>query len=81
MKTAISVPEPIFKAAERLAQRLGVSRSHLYSAAMRDYVERHDQSDITRRLNEVYGKESSEIDPKIAKIAARALPKESWAKE
>jgi hypothetical protein len=37
-----------------------------------------DPDEITRRLNELYAKESSEPDPVIAKIAARSLPKESW---
>jgi hypothetical protein len=37
-----------------------------------------DTDEITRRLNEVYAKESSEPDPMITKIAVRSLPKESW---
>ncbi len=45
---------------------------------MKTAVERHDEDEITRRLNEVYAKESSKPDPVITKIAARALPKESW---
>jgi predicted transcriptional regulator len=78
MKTAISVADPIFQAGERLAKRLGISRSHLYSKALLEYVERHDEDAITRRLNEVYATESSEPDPVITKIAAHSLPKESW---
>lgn len=78
MKTAVSVPDPVFQAGERLAQRLGISRSQLYSKALREYVERHDEEEITRRLNEVYANESSEPDPVITKIAAQSLPKESW---
>lgn len=61
-----------------MAQHLGISRSHLYSTALREYLERHDEDEITRRLNEVYANESSEPDPVVSKIAARALPKESW---
>jgi antitoxin MazE6 len=61
-----------------MAQRLGISRSSLYSQALREYVERHDEDEITRRLNEVYANESSEPDPVITKIAARSLSKESW---
>jgi predicted transcriptional regulator len=78
MKTAISVPDPIFKAGERLAHRMGVTRSRLYSVALHEYVERHDDDEITRRLNEVYSTESSEIDPVVAKIAAYSLPRDSW---
>jgi metal-responsive CopG/Arc/MetJ family transcriptional regulator len=78
MKTAISVPDPVFEAGERLAQRLGVSRSHLYSVALRAYLERHDDDEVTRRLDEVYGRESSGPDPVLTKLAALALPRESW---
>jgi len=34
MKTAISVSDPVFKSAERLALRLRVSRSRLFSDAV-----------------------------------------------
>jgi metal-responsive CopG/Arc/MetJ family transcriptional regulator len=78
MKTAVSVPDPVFEAGERLAQRLGVSRSHLYSTALRAYLERHDDDEVTRRLNEVYDREPAEADPVLTRIAALALPRESW---
>lgn len=78
VKTAISVPDSIFKAGERLASRMGVTRSRLYSVALREYVERHDDEEITRRLDAVYSTESSEVDPVVAKIAAHSLPRDSW---
>jgi metal-responsive CopG/Arc/MetJ family transcriptional regulator len=78
MKTAVSVPDPVFNAGERLAHRLGISRSRLYSEALKEFVERHDDDQITKRLNEVYDQESSAVDPAISRIASRALPKESW---
>jgi metal-responsive CopG/Arc/MetJ family transcriptional regulator len=78
MKTAISVPDALFEEGERLAQQLGVARSHLYTAALREYLKRHDADQVTRRLNEVYGNESSEPDRDLLKIASRALPRESW---
>jgi metal-responsive CopG/Arc/MetJ family transcriptional regulator len=78
MKTAVSVPDDLFRAGERAAQRLGLSRSGLYAKALEEYLVRHDDEDITRRLNEVYEREASAIDPALSRIAARALPKESW---
>ena len=50
MKTAVSLPDPLFKAADQLARQLGKSRSQLYAEALRDYLERHRDEDITRRL-------------------------------
>lgn len=78
MKTSISVPDDVFLAGERLTQRLALSRSALYTKALREFLARHDEDEITRRLNEVYEHESSALDPVISQIAARSLPKESW---
>lgn len=78
MKTAVSVPDNVFRAVERLAQRLGLSRSGLYSRALREFLARHDDDEVTLRLNEVYERESSAIDPAISRIAALSLPRESW---
>ena len=78
MKTAVSIPSDLFRAGERVAQRLGLSRSGLYSKALREFLVRHDDEEITRRLDEVYEREPSAIDPAISRIAARALLKESW---
>jgi hypothetical protein len=64
MKTAISVPDPVFRSAERLASRLGISRSELYSKAVAELVDKHRQDLVTSRLNEVYGEgsEDSSLD-------------------
>jgi hypothetical protein len=37
MKTAISVPDDMFEEADRLAKRLGKSRSQLYTAAQTEW--------------------------------------------
>lgn len=44
MKTAISVPNRVFQHGERLAKRLELSRSELYSRALAEYLERHVES-------------------------------------
>lgn len=55
MKTAISIPDPVFLSAEKLAARLGVSRSELYCKALAALVDRHRDDLVTSRLNEIYG--------------------------
>ncbi|MEQ9238858.1 MAG: hypothetical protein RIG66_32775 [Coleofasciculus sp. E2-BRE-01] len=37
MKTAVSIPDPIFEAAEAMSKRLGLSRSELYARALQAY--------------------------------------------
>ena len=47
MKTAVSIPGPVFQAAERLAKTLGIPRSRLYSRAIERYVPEAQQQNIT----------------------------------
>lgn len=78
MKTAVSVPDELFRASERVAHQLGLSRSGLYTKALEEFLARHDDEEITRRLNEIYAHEPAAIDPAMSRLAARSLPKESW---
>lgn len=75
MKTAISIPDRVFRSAEQLAARLGVSRSELYSKALAALVEKHRDNLTTSRLNEIYGpdRESSSLDPELALLQHRTL--------
>jgi len=60
MKTAVSIPDKLFRAADRLAKNLGISRSELYARALQRYLDEDDQSWVTERLNEIYG--SGDVD-------------------
>jgi metal-responsive CopG/Arc/MetJ family transcriptional regulator len=80
MKTAISIPDPLFEAAERLAARLGMSRSELYQHAVREYVHRHRHSEVRERLDEVYGSapDRTQLDPVLEHMQLDSLDREDW---
>jgi metal-responsive CopG/Arc/MetJ family transcriptional regulator len=78
MKTAISIPDDLFEAAERFAGTEGMSRSELYVTALRHYLQERRGQGITERLDEVYGAEPSELDPVIARLQTRTLPRDEW---
>jgi metal-responsive CopG/Arc/MetJ family transcriptional regulator len=80
MKTAISIPDPVFRSAEELAARLGVSRSELYAKAVASLVEKHREDLITSQLNQVYGPggQASSLEPDVASIQHRSLRSEKW---
>jgi len=78
MKTAISLPDPVFEAAEVLAHRLGMSRSQLYAEAVEAFVRSHRGQGVTEALNRVYADEPSELDPALAALQAASLPAEEW---
>ncbi len=73
MKTAISLPDELFRSGDTLARRLGVSRSELYARALAEYVAKHRADAVTRRLDELYAREDSRLDPALGSAQARAL--------
>ena len=78
MKTAISIPDAVFKAAERTAKRLGLSRSELYSTAVRDYIELHQAKNTTKELDKIYGLEDSRLDENLRILQSSSLEREDW---
>jgi hypothetical protein len=78
MKTEISVPNPIYEAAERLAEKLGMSLSEFYVAALAAYVATYQNGDLTKRLDEVYGKEDSKLEPGLVAIQIASIGEEKW---
>lgn len=78
MKTAVSIPDPIFEAAEQTARRLAVSRSALYTQAVAAFVESHRDDRVTEKLNELYATVTSHLDLALVRSQAAALPHESW---
>ena len=73
MKTAISLPDTLFKAAESLAGRLGVTRSRLYAAALEEYIARHDARRVSERLDAVYSREPSAMEQAVARAQSKSL--------
>jgi len=78
MKTAISLPDPLFEKADKLAAKLGKTRSELYREAVADYLLRHDEAAITRAINEVVDDVGSSLDPRAEEAARRVLARTEW---
>jgi predicted transcriptional regulator len=78
MKTAVSVPDEVFQGAERLARREGRSRSEVYSAALREYVARHDPDAVVVALDKLVTEVEQGIDPFVEAAAARTLESIDW---
>jgi hypothetical protein len=78
MKTAISILDEVFRAAEELSRRLGMSRSELYSQAVAAFIADHRSTGVRDKLDAIYGEEDSALDPVLAHWQALALPRENW---
>ena len=78
MKTAISIPDSIFQAAEKHANRMRKSRSQLFSEAMVEYLERHTPDEITRMLNETVDTIGDTDDSFVRKASHSILGQSEW---
>ena len=80
VKTAISIPDSLFNAAEQLAKRLGISRSELFQRAMRRYLKDHKNDGITEALNAVYQCQDREegLDPILEYLQGASIVREEW---
>ena len=78
MKAAISIPDDVFDAGERLARRLKTSRSHLYARALAVFVVQHDEDQVTASLNRVLDAVGTKVDDFTRRAASRALRRVEW---
>ena len=78
MKTAISLPDRIFRAAEQHARRSRKSRSQLYADALSEYLARHAPDDVTEAMNRVADQIGTGPDEFGTAAARRVLERTEW---
>jgi metal-responsive CopG/Arc/MetJ family transcriptional regulator len=78
MKTAVSLPDSLFEAADQAAKTLGMSRSQFYATAIGEYLKTHRRAGVKEALDRVYREQPSELDPVVAAIQAASLPRDEW---
>jgi len=78
MKVAISLPDPVFSAAEKLAHRMRMSRSQLYASAIEEYLGKRQDALVTERLNAIYTSAQNSVDPAVASAQLGAIGHEAW---
>jgi metal-responsive CopG/Arc/MetJ family transcriptional regulator len=78
MKTAISIPDKLFQAADEFAGRVGISRSELYSKAVDEYLAANRFQGVREQLNHVYANANSKLDPQDALLQSDSIEREDW---
>ncbi len=78
MKTTISIPDAVFKAAEKHAKRMHKSCSQLFSEEMVEYLDRHTPDEITRMLNETLKTIDDFGDSFLQKASHSLLGQSEW---
>ncbi len=79
MKTAISIPNEVFDAAEQLSKRLGLSRSELYARAVCAYLAAYRHQRITETLDKIYQDHPSSVDPDLETMQWTSLGDDEWS--
>ena len=78
MKTAVSIPDDVFRKAEHLARRMKKSRSELFSNALSEYLARHASDQVTNAMDEVCEDIGVEADTFTPAATRRVLKKVEW---
>jgi len=78
MKTAISIPDPLFRKADAAAEALCISRSELYRRALEVYLEEQEGATVTQRLNAFFDEnpECNGVEPGWAEAQADGLARD-----
>ena len=67
VKTAISLDEELFNKVNKLAHELHVSRSRLFTIAVKDYLKKQENQSLLAQLNGAYRDLPDEEERKISK--------------
>jgi Mg2+/Co2+ transporter CorC len=82
VKTAISLPEPLFQRAEVVARDLQISRSQLVALALAEFVKHYERSALVQAVNQAFedeppASEERELLEGIRKTQRKLLERES----
>ena len=67
MKTAISIPDDLFKEVNRLAKENKTSRSQIFRAAVEAYLEKIKSQKLLKALNSAYADEETSEEKLLRK--------------
>jgi metal-responsive CopG/Arc/MetJ family transcriptional regulator len=78
MKTVVSIPDELFHKADKLARRLGKSRSQVYQEALAEYLLRRDPGAVTQAMDKALENLESAPDEWLTEVGRRALERSEW---
>jgi antitoxin MazE6 len=78
VKIAVSIPDGIFENVKRFACRSRRSRDEIFTAALREYIARHDPDEVTDAINRALEDVEDQRDEFVAAATRRVLEKSEW---
>jgi len=78
MKTAISVPDDVFKLSEKLAKKLKISRSAVFAMGVKKLNDELDKEAMIARINKVCEEVDTSLDPVLKEYTRKKLREVEW---
>lgn len=82
VKTAISLDKELFNKVNKLASELHVSRSRLFTIAVKDYLKKQENQSLLAQLNEAYldypDDEEKKVSQSMRAKQSKIIEQESW---
>jgi metal-responsive CopG/Arc/MetJ family transcriptional regulator len=81
IKTAISIDESLFDKINRLSEEIKLSRSQIFSQAVRYFIERKNNLELVRKINQAYSDVLDEDEMECldkSKRKYKEIFKEEW---
>ena len=79
MKTAVSLPDRLYRDAEGYAKRTRKSRSQLYAEALAEYLARHAPDEVTEAMNVVVDElDAAAPESFVRRAGRRVLGSVAW---
>ena len=75
MKTAVSLPDNVFKEIDALAKEQGRSRSEVFAQALKDFLEKEKSKKMLNLLNEIYAVPETAEDKQWRSAAKKQFAK------
>lgn len=78
MKTAISIPDDVFRDVERAAKRLKVSRSEFFTRAVQRLLAHLRDEQVTASYDVAFADDGGSSDTAVRKLTRAALLATEW---
>ena len=72
IKTAISIDEDLYKEVKDLSIRLNISKSRIFSQAVQYFIDKKNNLELLKKINESYSAELNEIDTEYLEAAKKS---------
>ena len=75
IKTAISIDEDLYEEVKDLSSRLNMSKSRIFSQAVEYFIDKKNNLELLKKINELYSTELNEIDTEYLEAAKKSYSK------